>query len=178
MPTSVRGNSRAAAGAGAAWRGFTLIELLVVIVLVAMGGAVVSLALRDRDAARLEEEAARLAALLEAARTEARAAGLAVRWVPAPAADAAGVADGPTGFRFVGLPSAFALPTRWLEPRVSAQVVGGAALVLGPDAILPPQRVVLALDDRRLEIGSDGLGPFAVQTPAEAAEPAERAEQR
>jgi general secretion pathway protein H len=121
----------------------------------------------DTDAARLEEEAARLATLLESARTEARAAGLSVRWVPAQAADAA---DDGAGFRFVGLPAAFALPTRWLEPRVSAQVVGAAALVLGPDAILPPQRVVLALDERRLEVGSDGLGPFAVRPPAEPAE--------
>jgi general secretion pathway protein H len=169
MPTSDPGSSAAAGGARAAGHGFTLIELLIVIAIVALGAAVMSLALRDRDEARLEEEAARLAALLESARTEARAAGLPVRWVPAQAADAAGADDG-TGFRFVGLPAAFALPTRWLEPRVSAQVVGAAALVLGPDAILPPQRVVLALDERRLEVGSDGLGPFAVRPPAEPAE--------
>ncbi len=170
MPTSVPGSSGAARRARAARRGLTLIELLIVIALVALGAAVVSLALRDPSAARLEEEAARLATLLESARTEARAAGLAVRWVPAQAADATGVDEGGAGFRFVGLPAGFALPTRWLEPRVTAQVLGAAALVLGPDAILPPQRVVLALDDRRLEIGSDGVGPFAVQPPAEPAE--------
>lgn len=172
MPTSGPGSSATAGGARAAGRGFTLIELLIVIAIVALGAAVMSLALRDRDEARLEEEAARLAALLESARTEARAAGLAVRWVPAQAADAGDPAraDDGTGFRFVGLPAAFALPTRWLEPRVTAQVVGAAALVLGPDAILPPQRVVLVLDERRLEVGSDGLGPFAVRPPAEPAE--------
>jgi general secretion pathway protein H len=141
----------------------TLIELLIVIVLVALGASVVSLALRDGAAARLEEEAARLAALLEAARAESRASGLAVQWVPKAAADGADAA--PSGFRFVGLPAALALPARWLEPRTSAEVIGAPVLVLGPDAILPPQRVVLRLDDRRLEIGSDGLGPFAVVAP-------------
>jgi general secretion pathway protein H len=45
---------------------------------------------------------------------------------------------------------------------VSAQIVGGTTLVLGPDAILPPQRIVLRLEDQRLELASDGLGPFAV----------------
>ena len=54
------------------------------------------------------------------------------------------------------------MPTRWLDPQVSAQVVGGTTLVLGPDAILPAQRIVLRLADRRLELATDGLGPFAV----------------
>ncbi len=39
---------------------------------------------------------------------------------------------------------------------------GGKGLVLGPDAIVPPQRIVLSLDDRRLEIATDGLAPFAI----------------
>ncbi|MBL8342796.1 MAG: prepilin-type N-terminal cleavage/methylation domain-containing protein [Rubrivivax sp.] len=149
-------------------RGFTLIELLVVLVLVAIGAGIVSLALRDPAATKLEEEGARLTALLEAARAESRAAGVPVQWVPAggeeraAAAAAADSADEAPGFRFVGLPASVAMPTRWLEPRVSAQVVGAKALVLGPDAIVPPQRLVLSLDDRRLEIATDGLAPFAV----------------
>ncbi|MBL8326510.1 MAG: prepilin-type N-terminal cleavage/methylation domain-containing protein [Rubrivivax sp.] len=155
----------AAARARAA-RGFTLIELLVALVLVAIGAGIVSLALRDPAATKLEEEGARLTALLEAARAESRAAGVPVQWVPAGGDErAAAVADSPDeapGFRFVGLPASVALPTRWLEPRISAQVVGAKALVLGPDAIVPPQRLVLSLDDRRLEIATDGLAPFAV----------------
>ena len=35
-------------------------------------------------------------------------------------------------------------------------------VVLGPEAILPPQRIVLRLENQRLELASDGLGPFAV----------------
>jgi general secretion pathway protein H len=158
-------------------RGFTLIELLVVLVLVAIGAGIVSLALRDPAATKLEEEGARLTALLESARTESRAAGVPVLWVPAgnledrpglTSTDSGGPAE---AFRFVGLPASLNLPGHWLEPRVTAQVVGGKALVLGPDAIVPPQRLVLSLDDRRLEIATDGLAAFAVAA-AEAAGPA------
>ncbi|MBS0305067.1 MAG: prepilin-type N-terminal cleavage/methylation domain-containing protein, partial [Proteobacteria bacterium] len=90
MPTSAPGNRRRRgferprrrAGAVHLARGFTLVELLVVVALVAIGAGAVSLALRDRAGSRLDEEAARLVALLEGARAEARAAGLTVRWVP------------------------------------------------------------------------------------------------
>ena len=143
-------------------RGFTLIELLLVIMIVALSAGVVSLALRDSDAAQLEEEGARLAALLEMARADARVSGVAVLFVPA--GDAA-APDQPQ-FQFVGLPAQRKLPTRWLDPRVDAQIVGGTTLVLGPDAILPAQRIVLRLDDRRLELATDGLGPFSVVSTA------------
>ena len=158
----------------AAHRGFTLIELLVVLVLVAIGAATVGIALRDSAATKLEEEAARLTALLEGARAEARAAGVAVVWVPAGdderangfAAEATAVAAD-EGFRFVGLPVSVNMPRNWLEPRVTAHIVGGRSLVLGPDAILPAQRVVLSLDNRRIEIATDGLAPFAIAPAAE-----------
>ncbi|MDZ7591683.1 MAG: prepilin-type N-terminal cleavage/methylation domain-containing protein [Rubrivivax sp.] len=164
MPTWVPGSSRGrpvpARAVPRARRGFTLLELLVVIAIVALSAGVVSLALRDGDAAQLEEEGARLTALLEMARADSRVAGVAVRFVPAADAQAP---EGPQ-FRFVGLPAQRTMPTRWLDPRVSAQIVGGTTLVLGPDAILPPQRIVLRLQDQRLELASDGLGPFAVAT--------------
>ena len=54
------------------------------------------------------------------------------------------------------------LPTRWLDSAVNAQVIGATSLVLGPEAILPPQRLVLRLGERRLDIGSDGIAAFAV----------------
>lgn len=136
-----------------------MIELMVVLAIVAIGVAITSLALRDPALERLEREAERLAALLEMGRAEARAGSLAVAWAPLQE-------PGTTHFRFTGLPARAGLPERWLDARVQAQVVGAARIVLGPEAILPPQRVVLRLDPHRLEVASDGLGAFAVQSPA------------
>lgn len=164
MPTSAPGNNAGSRRANAARRycerGFTLIELLVVIAIIAVSAALVTLSLRDGNAARLEEEGARLAALLEMARAEARVSGAPVRWVPK--REDGSDPDPNIQFRFVGLSLQQPLPTRWLDPGTKAQVVGAATVVLGPEAILPPQRIVLRLEDQRLELASDGLGPFAV----------------
>ena len=152
--------------------GFTLVELLIVIAIIALAVTLVSVALPDGDSARLEEEGARLTALLEMARAEARVSGAPVLWVPRTEADAlTDLRGAPVHFRFVGLPTALALPSRWLDARVSAQIVGSPNVVLGPAAILPAQRIVLMLAGQRLELVSDGLGPFMVAPPAVAAVP-------
>ncbi len=164
MPTSARGSRSVRRRAAA--RGLTLIELLIVIAIVAVSVGLMTLALRDGAEAQLEEEGERLSALLEMARAEARVAGTSVVWVPR-REDSAEV-DPLVQFRFVGLSPQQALPTRWLSSQTRAQVMGGTSIVLGPEAILPPQRILLRLDDKRLELASDGLGPF---TPAPAAAP-------
>ena len=134
-------------------RGFTLVELLVVVALIAIASGLASLALRDPTANRLDQEGARLAALLESARAEARASGLAVRWEPQTLTP---------GFRFIGLPAKEALPDHWLTEGVTADIVGAHSVVLGPEPLIPAQRIVLSLGDRRLTLATDGLGPFEV----------------
>jgi general secretion pathway protein H len=157
-----RGGSGTPAGSIAAG-GFTLIELMLVVALIAIVTGLASLALRDPAASQLEREGVRLAALLEAARAEARASGLSVVWQPgvlgAPADGRAG-AGNDIDFRFVGLPAATLLPTRWLEPGIEAQVVGAQTLVLGPEPMIGAQRVVLRRGDQRFVLETDGLGPF------------------
>ena len=142
--------------------GFTLIELMVVVALIAIASAVASLALRDPAATRLEHEGARLVALLEAARTEARAAGLSASWQPQ--VDV----DGVTGFRFNGLPPSNELQTQWLNSGVRADIAGARAVSLGPEPLIGAQRIVLHLDEQTLTLATDGLGPFVVasDTPA------------
>ena len=54
------------------------------------------------------------------------------------------------------------LPSHWLNPGVSAEVVGARALVLGPEPLIGAQTIVLSLDDKRLLLATDGLGPFVV----------------
>jgi general secretion pathway protein H len=138
-------------------RGFTIIELLLVVALIAVASSVTALALRDPSVTRLEREAARLAALLEGARAESRAAGVPVLWIPEQ--------DG-GGFRFVGLPRSVQLPTRWLGEGMSAEVLNtrGAApaAVLGPEPLIGAQRIVLRLESQSLMLATDGLGPFAI----------------
>ena len=143
--------------------GFTLIELMVVVAIIALASAVVSLALRDPADAQLEKEGARLAVLFESARAEARASGLVVRWVLRSATTALPPPDGASAdFTFVGLPASAGLPQRWLSEGVSATVIGAADVVLGPEPLIGAQRVTLRLDDSRLTLATDGLGPFVV----------------
>jgi len=179
MRTSVPGNEAGPGlkrrGRDARWgceSGFTLIELLVVVALIAVASATVSLAVRDPDATQLEREAARLAALLEAARAESRASGVPVWWVPAPVQTSIAPATDPApigasslparDFRYVGLPADSGLPERWLAPGLQAQVMGAPALVLGPEPLIGPQRLVLQRGWQRLVLATDGLAPFAV----------------
>ena len=134
---------------------------MIVVALIAVAAGVVSLALRDPSSKRLQMEAERLSALLESARADSRATGLPVHWIPA------GDGDGDeAGFRFfrgTGKPRLpMALPTRWLDPRVRAEVVDAPYVQLGPEPLIGAQLIVLRLADQRLQLATDGLGPFAV----------------
>lgn len=143
--------------------GFTLIELLVVVALIAIASGLMTLSLRDPAGNQLENEAARLVALLESARAESRASGIAVRWEPHSAE------ANTDGFQFVGVTNTADFPNHWLGSGVSAEIVGARAVVLGPEPLISPQRIVLRLEDQRLALATDGLGPFVVldgDTPA------------
>ena len=148
-PMSAPGSSCQAAGTATAG-GFTLLELLLVVALIAMVGTGVAFSLRETGVQQLEREAQRLVALLDAARAQSRATGVAVVW----RADA-------QGFEFVGMQPAAVAPTPWLAPGMAVQEA--RTLVLGPEPIIGRQQIDLVLEGRSLRIGTDGLRPFAVQ---------------
>lgn len=135
--------------------GFTLLELLVVVAMIALTVSISSLALPDPASTRLEREAARLVAILESARMQARSGALTVMWVPQARGDDA-------DYQFLGLPPVLMPPLRWLTPEVRAEVVGAKSIVLGPEPVIGAQSLVLILDGRQLVIGTDGLGAFQV----------------
>lgn len=155
MPISAPGNKARRA------RGFTLLELMVVVAMIAITTAVVAFAIPDPSSTRLEREAARLIALLESARTQARAGAMTVLWVPQP--------NGPDAdYQFLGLPPALMPPLKWLEPDVKAEVVGARSIVLGPEPVIGAQSVILRVEDKQIIVDTDGLSPFAVLTGNEA----------
>jgi len=129
---------------------------MIVVLIVAVATAAVTLSLRDRSQNKLEEEGARLSALLETARTQSRIVGTEVHWQPLDTG----------GFQFQGLPAVAAseLPSRWLDAGTTATIVGAPVLRLGPEPLLPAQRVMLHLGDRQLAVGTDGLAPFEIVT--------------
>ena len=151
-----------------------MVELLVVLLLIALASGLVGLSLRDGGEAKLEREASRLSAMLEAGRAASRTSGVAVRFVlvdPADNKDA-----GAEAFRFVGLPDAL-LPQglkfegsrahgRWLDADTQASIVGASALLLGPEPLIGAQRILLRLGDKQKLLSTDGLAPFGVQEPA------------
>ena len=140
-------------------RGFTLLELLVVVMIIGIAASMTTLALRDGDASRLEEEGARLAALFESARARARAEGTEVLWQPS--------REIGSGFTFTGLPPDSGIPTNWLDERTRGQIIGAPVLRLGPEPVIGAQRVALRIEDRQLVLATDGLGPFVVVAPEE-----------
>ena len=148
-------------GRGAlALRGFTLLELLVVVAIMAMATAGVSLSMRDSSQTALEREGQRLVALLESARMQSRARGVAVHWQASA-----------QGFAFDGLAdNSYSRP--WLS--ADTGVREGAALLLGPEPIIGRQALELfslSQPQRSLRIGTDGLRPFAVLGDAASATP-------
>jgi general secretion pathway protein H len=139
-------------------RGFTLLELLLVVAIVGVAAAGVAFALRDAAQSQLDQEAQRLAALLESARAQSRASGNPVRWRPTA-----------LGFVIEGLPQGKdtpALPTTWQTASTQAQ---SDPVLLGPDPLIAPQAVRLwnkEQPERSLWVATDGVRPFAVQSSA------------
>lgn len=150
--------------------GFTLLELLVVIAIIGLATAAVTLAMRPNVAGQLEQEAERLAALLEAARGRSRLSGVPIVW-----------RSTPQGFVFESSTADLVkdLPKQWLSSSASIQALtedsngqlqttnqGAASLRLGPEPIIAAQSLRLQSRDESGQVlatrrvFTNGLLPF------------------
>ena len=136
-------------------RGFTLLELLVVLAIIAIATAGTTLALRDSSVTALEREAQRLAAVLEAGRSQSRTTGLLMAWQ---ASD--------EGFTISeNMVPATTATQAWLTPGITVQTTNNrSSVILGPEPIIAAQSITLFLAGRRIQITTDGLRPFSVQS--------------
>lgn len=150
--------------------GFTLMELMVVVAIIAIASAGVMFAIPDASATALEREAQRLAALLDSARAQSRASGLAITWKPTE-----------QGFVFEGMAKIknektgemedlVKFPTTWLSSETQAEVASGLghsqanSLALGPEPIIAAQEVFLRHAARSLTLATDGIRPFSIKS--------------
>jgi len=166
-------------------RGLTLLEMLVVVAIIALGTLGVSLALRDNNN-RLDREAQRLAALLDAARAQSQAMGVPVLLR---LADNGFVLEGLPDNTINTTPSNTSVPNAvpndvlkasqphaWLYPDTSAYIIRTAntnsntsptnALLLGPEPIIPAQalRLVSRESGAQLLLRTDGLHSFQISS--------------
>ncbi len=146
----------------------TLLELLVVLAIIGIAMAGVSLSLRPSPQVKLEREAQRLVAVLEAARAQSRTSGVPLMWQ----AHAEGFSIAPV--------KSLAHKPHTPTPRTEAWLTAGTqatidsptpnAVMLGPEPILAPTRITLRLVDNantqaapELRVGTTGLAPFRVE---------------
>ncbi len=185
MPTSAAGNRGVALRARSS--GFTLIELLVTLLVMALLTGLAALALPHGRDESVQREAQRLAALFDAARSEAADGSMPLAWAPG-VAGYAFVRPTPNGWRPLAhaplMPRAWAWsgarvqrdymppPTRGGSvdaDGVRVHVEGGSStsgappgwLVFGTEPVSPPIRVILLESGRAWIIASDGIAPFS-----------------
>ena len=149
-------------------RGFTLIEMLVVLMIAGLLIAVVALAPSRNKRTDLNEEAQRLATLLESADDEAQVRSASIAWQPV---------DG--GYRFfqraengkwLPLNDEVLGPHRWDADvtGVSIHYTGGAGIqrvVFGDESIEVPVTITLQSGAVSLLVVGTGIGNFAVRRP-------------
>lgn len=133
-----------------------------VVAIVAIASAGVMFAIPDASTTALERDAQRLAALLDSARAQSRASGLAVVWKATE-----------NGFVFEGIPKVkntktgemedlVKFPNTWLNSET--QVDTSSQLALGPEPVIAQQEVVLRHATRSLTLATDGIRPFSIKS--------------
>ena len=138
-------------------RGFTLVEILAVLAIIGIAVALAQVRFARSAAQTLEDEAGRLALVLESARDEAMTQACIVAWVSR--SDSHRVGCRATRYATHPWPRGVALE------RVSiagVPVSRESSLLFTPSGINLPFELVLALEDNRVLLNGDALGRVSV----------------
>ena len=138
-------------------RGFTLVEILAVIAIIGIGVALAQVRFARSGAQALDDEARRIALVLEFARDEAMTQGCTIAWVSR--GDSHHVGCRATRSATHPWPRGVALE------RVSiagVPVSRESPLLFTPSGINPPFELVLALEGNRVLLNGDALGRVRV----------------
>jgi len=178
MLTLAHGNSagralttgaHATSGRRRQYAGFTLIEMMVVLMIAGLLIAVVTLAPARNRRTDLNEEAQRLATMLESADDDAQVRSTSIAWQPI---------DG--GYAFFErtengawrpLADDLLKPYHWVADvtdvaiHYSGSGVSTERVVFGDESINVPVTVTLSSGEASLQVVSSGVGNFAVQQP-------------
>lgn len=161
MRTSGRGSSRA--------RGFTLIEMLVVMMIIGIVTTVVALSTGRNQRSDLQEEAQRLAVMLESASDEAQVRSIPIAWQPV---DGGYVfSESTAGGRWRVLDDDPLKPYQWRAgvTGVAIRYTGSSQtirrLVFGNESMEAPVTIVLSAGESRLNVVGNGIGNFEVRQP-------------
>lgn len=161
MPTSATGEPAHRAG-------FTLIEILVVLAILGLAASMAFVQFRHGAQARLEEDAQRLAALLQHVREEALVGGRPLAW----RSGAGGYAFFERGAEgWVPIEDDPRLRPRSFPPNVmleglrvaGASVPAGTPLVFMPAVVHPPFEIVLAAGPHRVALSGPAAGRITVK---------------
>jgi len=138
-------------------RGFTLLEVLVVVAIIVICSSLLMIAMPG-EAALADKEARRLAALVEAATSEARASGQPIAWTAER-----------TGYSFwqrseegewQRFPSESPYRTRTLGGAIAVE---GAAVTLMPYGLQPPFEAVIRSGGTQIILRSGALGRVSLE---------------
>jgi general secretion pathway protein H len=140
-------------------RGYTLVEVLAVLAVIGIAIALAQVRLAPSPAQVLDDEARRVALLLEAARDEAMMQSCTVAWIARADSHQIGCRRGGAGYPSHAWSHGVALERMWIA---GVPVPRESPLLFTPSGINTPFELVIAMKGNRVHVSGDALGRVTV----------------